>query len=89
LAITSIRINDQGYPVISWPSVGGSRYRVQRRLGDAQGGCNGVFAGLVLSPLLEIDPAPVGTPSTMSFTDDSWSGPDPKSCFYRIRLVYR
>jgi hypothetical protein len=87
LAISSIRINDQGDPVVSWQSVGGSRYRVQRSTGDAPGGFAGAFSDIVLPALLEIDPTPIGVSSTMSFTDDAWTGPVPKGCFYRVRVV--
>jgi hypothetical protein len=89
LRITRIT-NGGGGQVLVWSSVGGTRYRVHFSNGDSNGGFNGVFTPVVRPVAEEMDPNPVGTPGTMSFTDDTTltGGPSPTgNRFYRIQVV--
>jgi hypothetical protein len=88
--ILSVKRNTSGQPMITWSSVGGTRYRVQYGNGGTRGGYNAVFTDIVRSAQIEIDPNPVDMSATMSFTDDfSLTGGQPPQGvrFYRIRVV--
>ena len=90
LRITREVLDNDGHFTLVWESIGGTRYRVRYSEGDAAGGFNGVFTDLVRPVALEMDPALVGTPSTMSFTDDfTLTGGVPASGarYYRIQVV--
>ncbi len=68
---------------LSWASVGGTRYRVQyaNRVSDS-------FIDIVRLVGAEMDPAPVGSTSTLSFTDDfTLTGTPTNSRFYRIKVA--
>lgn len=90
LRITSI-IRDGSAPVaLVWESIGGTRYRVSYSDGDAGGGFSGSFTDIVRPVTIEMDPALVGTPSTMTFSDDfTLTGGVPSSGarYYRIHVV--
>jgi hypothetical protein len=80
----------QNVCVVTWSSVGGTRYRISYSDGDAHGGYSGQFTPIVRSVSLEIDPAPYGTGSTQSFTDDSslTGGPPVRgSRYYRVEAI--
>jgi hypothetical protein len=90
LRITSITRNAAGQAVLTWSSVGSTRYRVQYSNGDAKGSYNGVFTDIVRSAQIEIDPNPVGLKGTLSFTDDftlSGGAPPSGARHYRIKVI--
>jgi hypothetical protein len=89
LSITSFTGNPTAGFNLTWPSIGGVRYRVLFSDGDNTGGFTGVFISLVRPVTLEMDPAPLGVASSMSFTDDfSITGtPAHGNRFYRIQVV--
>ncbi|MDR3377951.1 MAG: Ig-like domain-containing protein [Verrucomicrobiae bacterium] len=73
---------------LTWPSVGGTRYRVQYCNGT--NGLDGEFLSLVRSVAVEMDAAAVGTVSTQRFVDDgSLTGglPAAGARFYRLQVV--
>ena len=55
---------------MSWPSVGGTRYRIQYSNGDHSGGITDTFVDLFRPIDVEMDSSPHGTSSTQFFTDD-------------------
>ncbi len=90
LRITSASVMGNGHCVINWNSAGGTRYRIQYSNGDSSGSVNNVFTDVVRSIRLEMDPAAVGSASTMTFTDDlSLTGGAPSQGvrYFRIRVV--
>jgi hypothetical protein len=90
LRIISVIRNPNGQSVLTWSSVGGTRYRVQYNNGDAKGGYNNVFTDVVRSSQVEMDPNPVGIGATLSFTDDFTltGGTPPQGVrYYRIKVV--
>ena len=90
LRITSATWNGGGHSVLTWASVGGTRYRVSYSDADANGGFTGAFNQLVRPIGLEMDSAAVGVPSTQSFTDDFalTGGPPANGArYYRIEVV--
>jgi hypothetical protein len=90
LRFPSVTRNASGHFVVTWASVGGTRYRVKFSNGDANGNYNGVFTDLVRVVEAEMDPAPVGTVSTMSFTDDftlTGGAPPQGRRYFRVGVV--
>jgi hypothetical protein len=90
LRITSVTRAGNGHSTIVWNSVGGTRYRVQYSNGDDSGSYNGAYTDIVRSVGVETDPSPVGTASSMTFTDDFTltGGPPPHGTrYYRIKVV--
>jgi hypothetical protein len=89
LRIQSLTAIGSGGFALAWPSIGGVRYRVLRSDGDASGGFNGLFTPVIRPVTAEMDASPVGTSSTMSFTDDfSLTGrPAHGARYYRIQVV--
>jgi hypothetical protein len=85
LRILSIRHDPQGRPVVSWRSVGGTRYRIFMADQLASSGA-GEFREWVRPSQDEIDPAPYGTNSEQSFVDTT---PQPSfgRRFYRIGVM--
>ena len=89
LRMTAIGTAGVGFQV-TWSSAGGTRYRVCYGNGDAQGGFNGIFISIPRAVELEMDGNAVGTPGTMSFTDDFTltGGASPNGArYYRIQVV--
>ena len=89
LRISSLAGSPSAGFTLSWPSIGGVRYRALFSDGDDAGGFNGLFTPIVRPVAAEMDPSPVGTASTMSFMDDfSLAGfPAHGNRFYRIQVV--
>ena len=89
LRMTEAGPSSSAYRIV-WSSVGGVRYRILFCDGDAQGGFNGVFTPLIRTVAEEMDPRPLGTEGTLSFTDDfSLTGRPPNNCrFYRIAVIH-
>ena len=87
----STSVNPNGHCVLTWSSVGGTRYRVQFANGDAGGGVpKGAFTDVVRSITSEMDASPEGAPSTQSFTDDftQTGGLPPHGArYYRVRVL--
>lgn len=78
-----------GHVTLAWPSIGGSRYRVQYRNGTPFSGVTGAFTDLVRPLTNELDQGFYGAPSTQSFTDDftlTGGSPTNHSRYYRIRV---
>lgn len=75
--------------ILTWPSIGGVRYRVLYSNGDANGNFNGTFVPIVRSVESEMAAGAVGSPSSLSFTDDfSLTGASVNGKrFYRIQVV--
>jgi hypothetical protein len=89
LRIIEINRGQSGFQVV-WSAVGGTRYRILYSDGDDQGGFNGVFTPLPRAVTEEMDADPVGSPGTMSFTDDltlTGGAPAHGSRYYRIQVV--
>lgn len=84
--VSAIR-DPTGHNLITWSSVGGTRYRIQFVDGNPQ---STGFHDLSRSVELEMDPHPIGSTQTMTFVDDfSLTGlPAAGSRYYRIRVVY-
>jgi hypothetical protein len=85
-----IEMTPEGYCRVTWDSVGGVRYRIHFSNGDSAGRFNGFFSPVVRPVSAEMDPAPPGTPSTQSFTDDytQTGGPPPaQRRYYRVEAV--
>lgn len=79
-----------GSVVLSWPSIGGTRYRVQYNNGTTNGSFNGLFTDIPRSLNAEMDDAPYGAPSTQTFMDDFSLTGDPgtnRARYYRVRIV--
>ena len=73
----------QAGSALRWPSVGGTRYRVEWTDDLA----TGVFHSVERPVSEELDPANRGTPSVFSFTDDFLDGPAEGKRVYRIRVL--
>lgn len=89
LRVTQIDLVGAGY-VITWSSAGGTRYRISYSDGDANGNFNGAFTPIVRAVAAEMDPSPVGTLSTQTFTDDftlTGGVPSQGQRYYRIQVV--
>ena len=84
--ITGAARQANGHVVLSWPSVGGTRYRVQYANAAAPAGG---FTDLVRPLATEMDSGPYGAPATKSFTDDfTLTGPPTNGArYYRIKLT--
>jgi hypothetical protein len=89
LRISQALRGGNGHVTLSWPSVGGMRYRVQFSNGGANGSFTGVFTDVVRPLNVEMDPAPYNSPSTQSFVDDfTLIGGSPGTTrYYRIKVV--
>ncbi len=88
LRITSIQKGASGFH-LTWPGVGGVRYRILYADGLGAGGFDGQFTPLPRAATAEIDPDPPGTLGLMSFTDDfSLTGPPATGTrFYRLQVL--
>jgi hypothetical protein len=89
LRIVSARREARGSFTFTWAAVGGTRYRVSFSEGDARGGFGGTFSEVIRPVEEEMNPAPVGSPTFQSFTDDfSATGSAPGVArYYRVRVV--
>jgi hypothetical protein len=81
LRILRSSLTSEGHFVVTWSSVGGTRYRVQYRDGDFRG----AFTDIQRSAAEEMDPAPPGTPATQNFVDPSPMTNGAR--FYRVAIV--
>ena len=84
---TAVR-NSAGQNVITWNSIGGTRYAVQFADGAPQ---PGAFHEIPRPVPLEMDPHPIGSSQSMTFVDDfSATGTPPATSarYYRIRVIY-
>jgi hypothetical protein len=70
LRISSATRDQNGRIALQWPSVGGTRYRVQYSNGGTNGSLGAPFIDIVRSLALEMDASPPETNSTASFVDD-------------------
>jgi glucuronoarabinoxylan endo-1,4-beta-xylanase len=87
LLVATVGRSAAGHLTLTWPSVGGTRYRV--RFCDQLGGKT-PFKEVLRSVREEMDPAPAGDASTQTFVDDfSLTGGPPAQGmrFYRIEVV--
>jgi lysophospholipase L1-like esterase len=86
----TVTMDAQGRFTLSWPSVGGVRYRVQFSDGTATGQFNGSFTDVVRPLSVELDPAPAGTASVRQFLDDFTLTPPPAGGrrYYRIKVIH-
>jgi fibronectin type 3 domain-containing protein len=85
LRLFKAEVSTNHQPVLSWSSVGGTRYRVQTANANAPGS-DGTFADVVQPLSAEIDSAPKGMASTLSFTDTN-TLPLSDTRLYRIKIV--
>lgn len=85
LCITSAARAANGHVTLVWPSVGGTRYRVQ----FSDGGLGWTFTDVVRPMSVELDPAPYGSSSTQTFVDDFTLTGTPVNGvrYYRIKVV--
>jgi endonuclease/exonuclease/phosphatase family metal-dependent hydrolase len=89
-AASALRIIDAGWQTngqfrLTWSSVGGTRYRVQY----SDRAVTGPYTEFVRFFAEEMDPSPLGEPSSQSFTDPfTQSGSLPSSGrFYRVQVI--
>ena len=90
LRIPAVDCDPAGHFVVTWSSIGGVRYRIFFSNGDANGNFNGAFTGLVRPVATEMDPEPVGSSSTGTFTDDftlTGGAPPLGRRYYRVEVV--
>jgi len=90
LQITEVSQQANGHYSLTWPSIGGTRYRVQFGNGEAYGSLPTALADVVRSLTNEMDLSPYGAGSTQSFVDDltlTGGAPTNHSRYYRIRVV--
>ena len=79
-----------GYVSLTWPSIGGTRYRIQFRNGTTNSGVVGTFTDLVRPLTNEMDCGPYGADSTQSFVDDftlTGGSPAGGARYYRVKIV--
>lgn len=90
LRILGLERDAGGNFIVSWESIGGTRYRVSYSDGDAAGSFNGHFTELAQPVTVEMDASPIGTPGTMMFKDDftlTGGAAHNGARYYRIRVV--
>ena len=88
--ITQAARNGAGHITMTWPVVGGTRYRVQYSNAGPNGNFTGTFTDVVRSLNVEMPAIPYGATSTQSFVDDfTLTGGPPvnKARYYRIKIV--
>jgi Calcineurin-like phosphoesterase/Purple acid Phosphatase, N-terminal domain len=90
LRVTQVAGDSSGQVVLTWPGIGGVRYRVLYSNGDANGSFNGSFVPIIRRVQLEMAAGKVGSKSSMSFTDDfTLTGAPPSGKrYYRIQVVH-
>jgi hypothetical protein len=86
LRLSSITRQTNGHFVLTWPSIGGTRYRLQYG--------NGIASAAILTDIVrplgvELDASPYGSDSTQTFVDDFTLTPPPTNGarFYRVKVV--
>jgi hypothetical protein len=86
LRLSSITRQTNGHFVLTWPSIGGTRYRLQYGNGIASGAN---LTDIVRSLGVELDASPYGSGSTQTFVDDFTLTPPPTNGarFYRVKVV--
>lgn len=84
LRITSATRAPNGHVTLTWPTIGGTRYRVQFSNGNLNS-----FTDVTRPLATELEPAPYGTGSTQTFVDDfTVTGTPPTGTrLYRIKVV--
>ena len=84
LRILTTARQTNGYVNFSWSSIGGTRYRVQYA-----NTLTNVFTDVLRFIDTEMDPSPLGSPSTQSFFDDfTLTGPPTNNFrYYRVKVV--
>ncbi len=89
LRILSATRQPDGHIALIWPSVGGTRYRVQYTDGNTAAELTGPFADILRSISVEMDASPHGVPSTQTFTDTfaQTRVPTNNARYYRIQVV--
>jgi hypothetical protein len=90
LHIDNASRGSNGHVTLIWPSVGGTRYRVQFSNGDTNGSFNGIFTDIERPVNFEMDSAPYGVSSTQTFVDDfTLSGAEGtnRARYYRVKTV--
>lgn len=90
LRITSATRAANGHVTLTWPSVGGTRYRVQYSNGGPGGSFTGVFTDAARPWTAELEAAPYGTAATQTFVDDftqTGGAPPNGDRFYRLKVV--
>jgi len=70
LAINAITREANGNVTLNWPAVGGTRYRINFNNSNTDAGINDNFVELTRPISEEMNPAPVGTVTNQTFTDD-------------------
>jgi hypothetical protein len=89
LVITQASRAENGHVTLTWPTVGGSRYRVQYSNGGPNGTFNGIFLDATRPLNEEMNPVPYNTPATQTFVDDFTLTPPATNTvrYYRIKIV--
>ncbi|MEO5803823.1 MAG: Ig-like domain-containing protein [Verrucomicrobiota bacterium] len=90
LHISQVSRATNGHVSIVWPTVGGTRYRVQFSNSGANGTFTGAFTDIFRSLNLEMDGATYGSESTQTFVDDFTLTGNPgtnQARYYRVKLV--
>jgi Calcineurin-like phosphoesterase/Purple acid Phosphatase, N-terminal domain len=90
LRVGRIEGDSSQHVMLTWPSIGGVRYRVLYSNGNANENFNGTCVPIVRPVQLEMAPGEVGSASSMTFNDDfSLTGAPPNGKrFYRIQVVH-
>jgi hypothetical protein len=90
LRVSTIAGDASGHAMLTWPSVGGVRYRVLFSNGNVDGSFNWIFSPVIRSVGAEMAGGIIGALSTMTFTDDfTLTGGAPANGyrFYRVQVV--
>lgn len=90
LQITSTTRAVNGHVTLTWPTIGGTRYRIQYSNGTAGGGFDATFTDVIRPLNVELDPAPHGTASAQTFVDDftqTGGAPPYGKRLYRIKVI--
>lgn len=89
LYISDASRGTNGHVTLTWPSVGGTRYRIQFSEGETNGSFNGIFTDIERPLEAEMDPASYGASSTQTFVDDFTlsGGATNRARYYRVKIV--
>lgn len=82
-------VRSNGVVDLAWPSVGGTRYRIQYNNARPPTGITGVIYDIVRPFAVELDSGPYGVTHTQTFTDDfTLTGPATNGArYYRIKVI--